>query len=51
MSVVSVADKITMSRIMNPVKETNPPSAVLKRLFVESADNVLFYRNTLGSWN
>lgn len=40
MSAMFVADIITMIRTMNPVNATNPPSAVFRRLFVESVDNV-----------
>jgi hypothetical protein len=33
-----VAVKITATRIMNPVKETNPPRAIFNRLLVEKVD-------------
>ena len=41
MSAAPVAVKITITKIKNPVKETNPPRAVFNRWLVDMADKAL----------
>jgi hypothetical protein len=43
MSTAFVDVKITIAKIMNPVKETNPPKAVFKRLLVDRVDKAFTY--------
>ena len=50
MSAAPVADKITMTRIMNPVKETNPPKAIFNRLLVDRADKAFDRFKILFKW-